>query len=54
MEFEELALNSIDPSLGPTITRPDLAGKKSGEIQQGQVKVSVHTTKAITVAHVFA
>lgn len=26
MDFEELALKGIDPSLGPSITHPDLGG----------------------------
>ncbi|RDB18948.1 Uncharacterized protein C23H3.12c [Hypsizygus marmoreus] len=33
MEFEELALKGIDPSLGPKIPGPDVEGEKSEEAQ---------------------
>ena len=34
LDFEELALKSLDPSLGPKITSPRTAG---GDVQQPQV-----------------
>ncbi|KAG6919633.1 hypothetical protein DXG01_003497 [Tephrocybe rancida] len=41
LEFEELALKGIDPSLGPTITQPDVPA--SGEVTQAvqQEKVTI-------------
>ena len=29
IDFEELALKGIDPSIGPTITHPDVTGSES-------------------------
>jgi len=40
MDFEELALKGIDPSLGPSITQPALAGKENEELKE-RPKVTV-------------
>ncbi|KAF5382694.1 hypothetical protein D9615_003077 [Tricholomella constricta] len=38
LEFEELALKGIDPSLGPSITRPDMSSKLKQDVQQSETK----------------
>ncbi len=40
IDFEELALKGIDPSLGPSILHPDISGKESTSLKD-PVAVSV-------------
>ncbi|EGN98487.1 hypothetical protein SERLA73DRAFT_183524 [Serpula lacrymans var. lacrymans S7.3] len=35
IDFEELALKSVDPSLGPSIPHPDVTGQKLEDLQEG-------------------
>ena len=34
MDFEELALKGIDPSLGPSLTHPDFRGRDGDDLRQ--------------------
>lgn len=47
MDFEELALKGIDPSLGPSLTHPDFRGRdgdKMSEEKDGKKQIIVSTT----------
>lgn len=39
LDFEELALKGIDPSLGPTITQRDASGQDVQVVEHEKVKV---------------
>ena len=41
VDFEELALKSVDPELGPTILHPDFSGKKGKEKEKETPQLSI-------------
>lgn len=45
LDFEELALKSLDPSLGPKITSPRTAGR---DVQQPQVSHPLSPARSLT------
>ncbi|GLB38163.1 hypothetical protein LshimejAT787_0500280 [Lyophyllum shimeji] len=48
LEFEELALKSIDPSLGPSILRPGAVGKRNGGVDDVDQKIPLIYPPSIT------
>jgi hypothetical protein len=40
MDFEELALKGIDPSLGPSVIQPDVKGKEAESAQVEKIRAS--------------
>ncbi|KAL0960987.1 hypothetical protein HGRIS_005983 [Hohenbuehelia grisea] len=47
LEFEELALKAIDPSLGPSITHPDFSGKDSTKAKTADVVIPLYYPPSI-------
>ncbi|KIY44749.1 hypothetical protein FISHEDRAFT_67308 [Fistulina hepatica ATCC 64428] len=50
MDFEELALKGIDPSLGPSLTHPDILGKESTHAEPSQYISLVYPPSELTDA----
>lgn len=50
MDFEELALKGIDPSLGPTITHPDISGKDGEKMGKEEDVNKLSGSKRTTVS----
>jgi hypothetical protein len=48
MDFEELALKGVDPSLGPSITHPQLGGRNDEKLAK---EAQSNGKTRITVSH---
>jgi hypothetical protein len=54
MDFEELALKGVDPSLGPSITHPQLGSRSDEKLaKEGQSGGKTRITVSHSDAHLF-